>query len=41
MLILIALAALPGVLAALTMFSMVALLLGVALHTDWRDGVRA
>lgn len=39
MLILIALAALPGVLAALTMFSMVFLL--VALYTDWRDGVRA
>ena len=41
MLILIALAAAPGVLACLTMTSMAALLLGVALYTDWRDGVRA
>lgn len=41
MLILIALAAAPGVLACLTMTGMAALLLGVALWTDWRDGVRA
>lgn len=41
MLTLIALAALPGVIAALTMTGMAALLLGVALYTDWRDGVRA
>lgn len=41
MLTLIALAAAPGVLACLTMTGMVALLLGVALYTDWRDGVRA
>ena len=41
MLTLISLATLPGVLACLTMAGMVALLLGVALYTDWRDGVRA
>ena len=41
MLILIALSTLPGVLACLTMTGMAALLLGVALYTDWRDGVRA
>lgn len=41
MLTLIALAALPGVLACLTLTGMAALLLGVALYTDWRDGVRA
>lgn len=37
----IALAALPGVLAALTMTGMAALILGVALYTDWRDEVKA
>lgn len=41
MLTLIALAVLPAVLVCLTMFGMAALLLGVALYTDWRDGVRA
>ena len=41
MLILIALAAAPGVLACLTMTGMATLLLGVALYADWRDGVRA
>ena len=41
MLILIALAAAPGVLACLTMTAMAALLLSVPLYTDWRDGVRA
>lgn len=30
-----------GVAVCVTMFGMVALLLGVALYTDWRDGVRA
>lgn len=41
MLTLIALATLPGVLTCLAMFGMAALLLSVALYTDWRDGVRA
>ena len=30
-----------GAAVCVTMFGMVALLLGVALYTDWRDGVRA
>lgn len=30
-----------GAVACLTMTGMAALLLGVALYTDWRDGVRA
>ena len=30
-----------GAAVCLTMTGMAALLLGVALHTDWRDGVRA
>lgn len=30
-----------GVAVCLTMTGMAALLLGVALYTDWRDGVRA
>ena len=41
MLILIALAAAPGVLACLTMTGMVAVLVGLSLWTDWRDGVEA
>lgn len=41
MLILLALAALPGVAACLTMFGMAVLLLSVALYADWRDEVRA
>ena len=41
MLILIALATLPAVVACLALAGMVALLVGVALYTDWRDGVRA
>lgn len=41
MLTLIALAALPAVLTCLTLTGIAALLLGVALYADWRDGVRA
>lgn len=41
MLTLVAIAALPSILACLIMTGMASLLLGVALYTDWRDGVRA